>query len=236
MFNSISLTSIEAAFSLTLSSLMASLLNFLPRLIASLIVLFVGLLLGRWAKTLVKSILQAIKLDHFNQHSPLQKFFKRAEIQIKLEELIGETLRWLILYIFLIAAFNLIGLNTVSQFLTNILSYVPRVISASLIFTLGVIAAGFTESLIKSTLASLDLITARMVGKIGSYTVVIFASLVAVGELGIAKEFINILFIGFVAMFSLAFGLAFGLGAKDLVKEAVEKWYRQLHSSKSRHP
>jgi hypothetical protein len=60
----------------------------------------------------------------------------------------------------------------------------------------------------------------------------IFGALVAIGELGIAKEFINILFIGFIAMLALAFGLAFGLGAKEVVREVLENWYRSVKKGK----
>ena len=54
----------------------------------------------------------------------------------------------------------------------------------------------------------------------------VFTTLAAINELGIAQSLINILFIGFVAMLALGFGLAIGLGTKDLIGEILHEWYR----------
>ena len=52
--------------------------------------------------------------------------------------------------------------------------------------------------------------------------------LAAISELGIAQEFILIIFIGFVVMISLGFGLALGLGGKDLVSKILNDWYKKF--------
>jgi hypothetical protein len=93
---------------------------------------------------------------------------------------------------------------------------------------IGVLLAGLVEGVVKGALASVDLKTARLMGKIASYTVVTIATLAAFSELKIAESFINILFIGFVAMLSLGFGLAIGLGAKDVIGQALSEWYKEL--------
>jgi hypothetical protein len=219
------------------NSVIQTLFAFIPRLVFASLVFLVGWLLGGMAKSLVRSALKAIKLDKLTKDSAVEKFLKRAEIRFKVEEIIGGIFRWIIIYIFLIASVNIIGLTTVSQFLTNLLSYLPRVISASIILALGILVAGLVESLVKSAIASVDPATGRLVGKVSSYAVVIFALLAAIGELGIAQSYINILLIGFVATLSIGLGLAFGLGAKDVVSEVLTHWYHQFnqdHQSKKK--
>jgi len=234
MNQSFTINSLQDTLMVVTSNVLATLIAFVPQFLGAIIVFLIGVLLSRWAKILIKNVLQAINLTAITKNTALQQFMDRAEIRVKIEELIGELVRWLIMYIFLIAAVNVLGLVTVSDFLTNILSYVPRVISASLIFALGVLAAGFTEGLVKSAVTSFDITTGRIAGKAASYTVVIFASLVAIGELGIAERFINTLFIGFVAMISIGMGLAFGLGAKDVVNDILREWYKDLKKDLSR--
>jgi small-conductance mechanosensitive channel len=102
------------------------------------------------------------------------------------------------------------------------------VLSAVIVLSIGVLLAGVVEGLVKGALASVDLKTARLMGKIASYTVVSVAVLAAFSELNIAASFINILFIGFVSMLALGFGLAIGLGAKDVVGEVLSDWYKDL--------
>ena len=59
----------------------------------------------------------------------------------------------------------------------------------------------------------------------------LFAVLVAINQLGIAADLINILFIGFVAALSLAFGLAFGLGGRDVAAQVTQDFYEGMSSA-----
>ena len=59
----------------------------------------------------------------------------------------------------------------------------------------------------------------RLLGRIAEIAIVAFAVLVAINQLGIAADLINILFIGIVAALALAFGLAFGLGGRDVAAQ-----------------
>jgi hypothetical protein len=42
---------------------------------------------------------------------------------------------------------------------------------------------------------------------------------------------VNILFVGLVAALSLAFGLAFGLGGREVAGRLTEEWYEQTRSA-----
>lgn len=216
---------------LATNNILAQFVAFIPTLIGALIILILGILLGKLAKSLTISFLGAINLSGLIKNSSLDQFLSKAEIRPKIEEILGETVRWLILYIFIIAAVNAVGLTTVGDFLTSILSYVPQVIAALLILAVGVIIAGLTESIVKSAISGFDIATARLAGKVSSYIVVIIAALIAISELGIAETFINILFIGFVATLAIGLGLAFGMGSKDLVAKVLNNWYRQIEKT-----
>jgi len=97
-----------------------------------------------------------------------------------------------------------------------------------IVMAIGVLLAGLLEGVVKGALASVDLKTSRLMGKIASYTVVTITTLAAFSELKIASSFINILFIGFVSMLALGFGLAIGLGAKDVIGQFLSDWYKEL--------
>lgn len=220
--------SVQQALVSALGGVVNTLIGFVPRLIVAIIVLLSGIIVGNWLKSLIKSLLNAMNFASIAKGSALEKFLTKAEIKVKVEEILGEAVRLIIIYIFLIAAVNTLGLTTVSQFLSTILNYTPKIISAIFILVLGVIAAGFVESVVKGALVGFDVATGRLMGKISSYALVIFSALVAIGELGIAESFINTLFIGFIATLSLGMGLAFGLGAKDLVAQMLADWYRKV--------
>lgn len=203
-------------------------LNFLPSLFAAIIVFLVGLLLARWLKKLTEGLLSNLKLSQILGKTGFAQFLEKAEVKLKIEVILGNIVEWLIIFVFFIATVNILGLKSVSDVLNTVLASIPRVLSAAFVFTAGVLLAGVVESLVKGSVAQVDIKLGRLAGKFASWLVVVFAILAAVNELGIAQSLINILFVGVVAMLSLGFGLAIGLGAKDLVSQLLQEWYKNL--------
>lgn len=217
----------NALYSVWVSTL-SSLFSLLPNLLGALLVATLGIILGNWLKSVVIKSLQMLRFETLIKDSKFKAFLIKAEITEKVEEVIGSVLKWLIVLTFFITATNILGLQTVSNVLVGVLGYVPNVVSAVIVMAIGVLLAGIIEGVVKGALASVDLKTARLMGKVASYTVVTIATLASFSELKIASQFINILFIGFVAMLALGFGLAIGLGAKDVVGQALADWYKEL--------
>mgnify|MGYP001574202616 CR=1 FL=1 len=207
------------------SSVLSRLAIFIPNLLGAILILIIGWLAGAWLRFLVSKILGAVKLNALITGTAVDSFLKKAEIRGKIEDILGNTVRWLTIFIFFIAAVNILGLSTVSQVLNNILGYMPRVFSAAIVLLAGVLLAGLVESLVKGAVGSVAVSVSRFLGKLASWIVMIFATLAAISELGIAANFINTLITGTIAMFSLGLGLALGLGSKDIVKEILTEWY-----------
>jgi len=218
----------QNAFVTVSSNVLLSIINFLPNLLASLVVFLVGLILAGWLKALVVKLLNVIQLSELVKKSGLNQFLEKAEVKLKIEEILGGIVKWLVILIFSVTAINILGLSTVSAVLETVLNYVPKVVSAVLVLTVGVLLAGLVESLIKGALGQIDIKASRLLGKIASWLIGVFATLAAINELGIAQSLINTLFIGFVAMLALGVGLAIGLGAKDLVAEVLSEWYQSF--------
>jgi hypothetical protein len=198
---------------------------FLPTLFVALVIFFIGLVLAKGVKALIVKILETVKLDTLLKKSGVGEYLNKADVRMKAEVFIGEIARWLIVAVFFVAAVNVLGLTAVASVFNGILAYIPKIVSAVLILTIGVLLAGLVESLIKGAVNQVDVKTSRLLAKIASYLVVIVAALASINELGIAQSLINILFIGVVSTLSLGLGLAIGLGAKDIVAKMLDDWY-----------
>ncbi len=217
----------QALYSVWINTL-GSVFNLFPQVLGAILVATLGIIIGNWAKSVLIKSLQMVRFETLIKDSKFKAFLVKAEVTDKVEEVIGSILKWLIVLTFFIAATNILGLSTVSNVLGGVLGYVPNVVSAVIVMAIGVLLAGIVEGVVKGALASVDLKTSRLMGKIASYTVVTITTLAAFSELKIASNFINILFIGFVAMLALGFGLAIGLGAKDVIGTALSDWYKEL--------
>jgi hypothetical protein len=198
---------------------------FVPRLLAALAILLIGTAIARGVKRLVTRFLETIKVSSIVGNTPIEHFLKNADLTNRIEVILGTIAYWLVMLIVLQTGAAVLGLTPLTDLINRILNYIPNVISAVLILFFGMLVAGVVESLVKGSIRTIDGRSARLLGKIASYLVVTLAALAAVSELGIAKDFIVILFIGFVSTVSIGTGLAIGLGGKTLVEKVLNRWY-----------
>jgi len=225
-------SNLQEAVWLAGANILTRFFGFLPSLLGALLVFFIGLILAKWGRALVVKVLGVLKLDRLIKKVGFSQFLSKADIKVKTEVFFGEVVRWLIIIVFFIASVNILGLTTVSSVLSGLLGYIPRIVSAVLILTIGVLLAGLVEGFIKGAVNQVDPKTSRLLSKVASYLVVIVSALAAVNELGIAQSLINTLFIGVIATLTLGIGLAIGLGAKELVSKVLMDWYSDAKTKK----
>ena len=218
----------QNSLALTTNSIAGSFLIFFPRLLASLLVFAVGIIVARWIRSVVVSTLDRLRLGTELAKTPLQGFLHNAEVSTKIEVIIGSIVYWLLVLVILQTSTTLLGLSAVSDLLSRILHYLPRVFSSVLVLFLGTVLAGIAESVVKGAFRTIDSRSSRLLGVVTGYLVMIISIMAAISELGIAQQFITTLFTGLVASISLALGLAFGLGSKDTVSKLMDEWYEKM--------
>jgi hypothetical protein len=200
---------------------------FLPRIIGALIVFLLGVLVARFVKNLVIKAMEGLRVSKAIEKTPVELFLANAEFGQRIEGIIGSIFYWLFLFVVLHTSVSILGLTPLSDVMDQILEYIPHIFSALVIFIFGVLMAGVVESVVKGAMRSIDLNSGRLFAKIASYAVVTVAALAAIAELGIATEFIRILFFGVVFTFALGSGLALGLGGQDIIRQTLANWYKR---------
>ncbi|HAV15269.1 MAG TPA: hypothetical protein DCX25_02990 [Candidatus Pacebacteria bacterium] len=216
--------SFQETMTIATSNVVTQLGGFLPKFLGALLLLILGAAISRWLKTITVKLLEMLRLSKGLKETPVESFLKHAEIG-RIEEVVGTAVYWVAMLVVLYATVSILGLEAISIVLNSILSYIPKVVSAVLILFFGVLLAGLVEGLVKGALHSISGKSARLFGKVGSYLIVIISVMAAIAELNIAAQFISTLFMGFIAMLALGFGLAFGLGGKTVIEKMMIEWY-----------
>lgn len=215
-----------------LSQSVSDIALFLPRLFAAIIIFLVGIALAGALRKLVVKLLDKVRFSSALKNTPVEHFVRSAELGQRVEDVLGSVVYWLVMLVVAQTSVSIMGLASLSGLLERILGYLPHVFSAVLVLFIGILISGLVESLVKGALRSLDAKSARALGKVASYSVITVVVLIALSELGIAQEFIFIIFVGFVSTLSLGFGLALGLGGKDLVGKLLKNWHSDITSKK----
>lgn len=207
---------------------MVGIISFLPNILGALVLFLLGWILADWLKALVNKIVNITKLGSLFKNPAVTDFLKNAQVTQKIEDLLGEIVKWLVITLFFVASVNLLGITSISLFLNSIIAGIPTFIAAFITLAIGVVVAGFLEKMVKGSLGSGDPSMSRFVGKVVSYAVLSFFILAALSQLGIATFFINTVFVGFILAIALALGIGLGLGSKDLIKKILEDWYKKI--------
>ena len=197
-------------------------IQFVPSLIFALIIFIIGWVFGRLVSKAISQVFAALKVDKLFQSLGAEDFLTRAGYKLNVGNFIGEIVKWFIVLVFLMTSFEILGLTSVTDFLSQVvLGYLPQVIIAALILVVATIVANAAGNLVSGTAKASNISSSNMLGSVTRYAIWIFAIIIALSTLGIAPVFMQTLFTGVIGMLAIAGGLAFGLGGKEAAARAI---------------
>lgn len=199
--------------------------GYVPEILGALVVILLGVLVGWAVKTVMVRALKFIKVKPYTDAVGLDKVFKT---KVDLVELIGDLVKWIVIIVFLLPALDILGIAGVNNLVAEVVSYLPQVIVAVVILMVGAIVADLASRSVEATVQTIGAKTAALAADITKWSIMVFAVLAALLQLGIAVSIINNLVLGFVALVAIAGGLAFGLGGQDAAKEVIERLKKNL--------
>jgi len=211
-------------FNASLQDLWWSFIQFVPRLIVAIVFFIVGWVLGNLVAKAFEQVISALRVDKLFKSIGADDFFRRAGMNLNTGYFIGQVAKWFVIIVFLLPSLNLVGLDYISSFLKDdVLGFLPRVIVAALILIIATIVADALSRAINASAKAMSLRSANMLGVVAKYAVWIFAFIIALGQLGVAPAYMQILFAGIIGMLAVAGALAFGLGGKDAAGRFITK-------------
>lgn len=210
------LTTLEALLGLWQGFLVS-----LPKFVGALIVFLIGWFFAAGIGRLVAEILKRLRLNEVLEKTGWGEAFAKAELKVNPSEFIGVITKWVVVFVFLLAAVEILGFAQFAVFLTRILTYIPNVVVALLIFVVAVIAADILEKVVIASVERAKIGYAKLAGLFVRWAILGFSALAILMQLGIAKDLITILVRGIVALIVISFGLSFGLGGKELATDIL---------------
>ncbi|MBA2372708.1 MAG: small-conductance mechanosensitive ion channel [Chloroflexi bacterium] len=221
------------AIFLSLSNALNTFLAAIPQVIGALLILVIGWIISNVLARIVREVLERAGADRlFAEHGG--QVYGSASRSFQPSAVASEIVKWIVRFIFLVAAANVLGMPQVSLLLNEVLLWIPNLIVAAIILLVAPLLARFVRGAIEVGAGRMGFSNGALLGRVAEVAIVAFAVLIAVNQLGIAADLINILFIGLVAALSLAFGLAFGLGGRDVAARVTEHWYENMSSAGER--
>lgn len=131
-------------------------------------------------------------------------------------------------YVFLLFfrwAVVIVGITEVEQFMQDLIEYLPSLFVGILIGFFGVRFANSVHDIIYQALELTRDKTSKIIATWAKIIIMFFTLMIMLNYIKIVDEFIiNALFFGFITTLTIALGLAFGIGWKDIAKEILESF------------
>jgi len=215
----------------SLQTLWSGFIGFLPSLLGAIIIFIIGWLIAVVLGKLVAQIIHVLRVDQILEKMGFKRSLDKANLKLDSGKFVGELVKWFFIIVFLMAATDILNLPQVTDFLKQILLYIPHLIVAVLILLVAVLIANFLQKLVKSSVDAVGLKGSNFLGAVTKWAVMIFGALAALLQLGVVPSLIQTIFTGFVAALAIGVGLAFGLGGKDLASQILNNLKKDVSGS-----
>jgi hypothetical protein len=170
----------------------------LPSLLAGILLIIIGWIAGWLIKKVLVQLSILLRIDRFLRRSRWEADFAKADVRYGLYNLIGNIGYALVFLLFLDNALIAWKLNMLSDLLSKGILFLPKLIIAAAIFSLGWLLAFWVEKSMLKILYREEIPRASLISKFIKIILILFFSAIALVEIDVARE---IVIIGFSTIF-----------------------------------
>jgi flagellar biosynthesis protein FliQ len=193
--------------------------------VLALVIFLAGWLVAKAVKYAIARGLRALNFHVVTDRAGIDGFLRDGGVRMDATEILASLFYWLVILAALVMGFNLLGLTYITDLLSRVLLFVPKVMVALLILAFGAYFARFIGNAITAYCRNIHLQDADLLGNLGRYAIVSFVVLIALDQVNVGGEIIRQTFLILLAGVVFALALAFGLGGREWAAELLERWW-----------
>jgi hypothetical protein len=199
---------------LVFGDVLSRLASYAPVVLAAILLMLIGWVVGKIIGKITRSLLQRLKADRYF------KFGRGFEIS----NIFGLIVSWIIYLAFIQAAVQVLGVQALTEFVGQILSFVPRLLEGMVIIIVGYIMAKYVQGQVIATKVEYS----ELIGRVIFFLTVIIVISLALPFFGIDPYLINNIVLILVGSVGLGIAIALGLGLKETIARLAKKYSKKL--------
>ena len=195
----------------------SSLVNFLPKLLGGLVILAIGYIVAKILGNLIGKLLAKVGFNNWMDRAGVSGVLQRSGTGLTASDMLGKVVFWFVFLISFTMFASALGVPEISNFMSDMLGYIPRIFAAIVILCLAALFANFIAAIIRGATGN------ETLAKVGRYAILVYAAFAALTQLGIAVQMTGNTLLIILGGIALALGLAFGLGGKEMAGDALKR-------------
>jgi len=215
------------AITLPASNMLNVILDAIPAIFASILVVVIAYVVGRVVAGLIANLLTGVGFNAILARLGLGQ--KPVEGERTPSEIVGYLVLVAIMLFAAIEASRLLGFVLLADLVTQFTAFAGQVILGLIIFAIGLYLANLAAKTVRASGAA----QAGLLALASRVSILVLAGAMALRQMGLANEIINLAFGLLLGAIAVAMALAFGLGGREAAAREVEGWLQSVKSEKS---
>jgi len=208
---------------------LTSVITFVPKLLAFLAILIIGILIAKAISKVVGKILERVGFDKVVERGGIKKALAKSEYDAA--DIVGKIIYYALVLFVLQLAFGVFGPNPISDLLTRIITFIPALVVAIIIVVVAAAIAAAVKTLIQGALGGLSY--GKTLANIASIFILFLGVIAALNQIGVATTVTTPVLI---TILSIVGGiLVVGVGG-GLIKPMQARWEQYLSKAEQEAP
>lgn len=203
------------------TNMLAIVLQALPSIFGAALLLILAYVIGRIVAGLATNLLAGLGFDRVPARLGMTRTPEPGGRTPS--EIVGYLILVVIMLFATIEGFRLLGFTLVSELVAQFLVFGAQVAVGLVIFALGLFLADVAADAIRGS--RID--RSGLLATAARISIVVLASAMALRQMGLAPEIVNLAFGIVLGAIAIAAAIAFGFGGRDIAAEELRDWVRQ---------
>lgn len=197
----------------------------LPDIFAAAIVLIIAYIIGRLLSTLIANLLAGVGFNNiFVSLGLKQEVSEGAQMP---SAIIGYLVLVVTMFFATIEASRLFGFESFANLISEFMVFAGHILFGLVIFAVGLYVANLVSEKVLSSSSE----QAGILSVAARISIMVLAGAMALRQMGLANEIINLAFGLLFGAVAVAVAVAFGIGGREIAGRKLEEWM-QTHKSK----
>jgi hypothetical protein len=210
------------------SDMLNTILGAFPAIYGAFLVLGIAYIVGRVVAGLITNLLTGFGFNTILARLGLGQ--EPEEGERTPSEFVGYLVLVAIMFFAAIEALRLLNFELLAEGLAQFTGFAGQIILGLVIFAIGLYLANLAASAIEAS----DAAQAGLLALAGRIAILVLSGAMALRQMGLANEIVNLAFGLLLGAIAVAVALAFGLGGRDIAARQLERWQKSLESEQKK--
>lgn len=206
------------------SNMLGDMLEAIPAVIAAALVLVIAYVVARLVGSLIASVLAGAGFNNLLARLGLGSTVARGRWTAA--EFVGYLVQLAIMLFAAIEAADLLGFEGVALLLAEFTVFAGQIIMGLIVLAVGLFLANLAADVIRGS----DVRHADLLAIAARVAILVLAGAMALRQMGLANEIVNLAFGLLLGAVAVATALAFGLGGREVAGRELEKWLASVRT------